>query len=217
MIKRVLVALAAVAFAASAASAAGVNGATLSKDKRFTSVAGGSGHYAPTALPGKSAIFSNVGTKYPKGLYFCCYGDTISGPNSIVGAAYSVALQFTPASDMTAKEIDAGVGWAAGTNAVNLAIYDDAGGVPGKMLDGGQATGLGIFGDCCTMAVAHVRAKLTGGTPYWVVVSADGDSWDAWAFNSTDEIDIVNAAYSSGSGWTAGGAVPAPSFQVLGR
>lgn len=217
MIKRVLVALAALAFAGSAASAAGVNGATLSKDKRTTSVAVGSGHFSPTALPHKETAFSNVGTKYPKGLYFCCYGNTISGPDSIVGAAYSVALQFTPASDMTAKEIDAGVGWAAGTNAVNLAIYDDAGGLPGNMLDGGQATGLGIFGDCCTMAVANVRAKLTGGTPYWVVVSADGDTWDAWAFNSTDEIDIVTAAYNGGSGWQAGGAVPAPSFQVIGK
>jgi len=219
MIKRVLVALAALAFAGSAASAAGVTGATLSKDKRTTSVTAGSGHYAPPAvLPGKSAIFSNVGTKYPKGLYFCCYGNTISGPDSVVGAAYSVALQFTPASDMTAKEIDAGVGWAAGTNAVDLAIYDDAGGVPGKMLDGGQATGLGIFGDCCTMAVANVRAKLKGGTPYWVVVSAEGDTWDAWAFNSTDEIDQVTAAYNDGSGWQGPfGAVPAPSFQVLGK
>lgn len=217
MIKQVFVVLAALAFAGNAASAAGANGATLSKDKRTTSVSIGSGHYNPTALPGKSAIFSNVGTKYPKGLYFCCYGNTISGPDSIVGAAYSVALQFTPASDMTAKEIDAGVGWAAGTNAVNLAIYDDAGGLPGKMLDGGQATGLGVFGDCCTMAVAKVKASLKGGTPYWVVVSADGDSWDAWAFNSTDEIDIVNAAYNGGSGWSAGGAVPAPSFQVIGK
>jgi len=217
MIKKVLVALAALALAGSAASAAGVNGATLSKDKRFTSVGAGSGHYAPTALPRKEAIFSNVGTKYPKGLYFCCYGNTISGPDSIVGAAYSVALQFTPASDIDAREIDAGVAWAAGTNAANLAIYDDAGGLPGKMLDGAQATGLGVFGDCCTMAVAKVRASLKAGTPYWVVVSADGDTWDAWAFNSTDEIDVVNAAYNGGSGWQSGGAVPAPSFQVLGR
>ena len=53
MIKRVLVALAALAFAGSAASAAGVNGATLSKDQRTTSVSIGSGHYTPTALPKK--------------------------------------------------------------------------------------------------------------------------------------------------------------------
>src|SRR5882757_6115881 len=158
MIKRVLVALAALAFAGSAASAAGVNGATLSKDKRTTSVAVGSGHYSPTALPGKSAIFSNVGTKYPKGLYFCCYGDTISGPNAGVGGTFSVALQFTPASDIDAKEVDAGVGWVQGVNAVDLAIYDDAGGVPGNLIDSAKATGLGTFGDCCTMAVARVRA-----------------------------------------------------------
>src|ERR1700761_6726073 len=104
MIKRVLVAFAALALAGSAASAAGVNGATLSKDKRTTSVSMSSGHFSPTVLPKKATAFSNVGLAYPKGLYFCCYGDTVSGPTSAVGAAYSVALQFTPASDMTAKE-----------------------------------------------------------------------------------------------------------------
>jgi hypothetical protein len=220
MIKRVLVAFAALALAGSAASAAGVNGATLSKDKRTTSVPVGSGHFSPTALPKKTAIFSNVGVAYPKGLYFCCYGSTISGPNAGVGGTYSVALQFTPASDVNAKEIDAGVGLVQGVNAVDLAIYDDAGGVPGNLIDSGKATGLGTFGDCCTMAVAKVKASLKGGTPYWMVVSADKDganTWAAWAFNSTDEIDIVTAAYNGGSGWSPSGAVPAPSFQVIGK
>src|SRR3569832_2976397 len=115
MIKKVLGALAALALSGAAAAAAGVNGATLSKDKRFTSVGAGSGHYAPTALPHKEAIFSNVGTKYPKGLYFCCYGNTISGPDSIVGAAYSVALQFTPASDIDARDFVVGVVLVVGT------------------------------------------------------------------------------------------------------
>lgn len=217
MIKRAFVAFAVLALAGSAASAAGVNGATLSKDKRITTVSMSSGHFSPTALPKKTAIFSNVGLAYPKGLYFCCYGSTVSGPTSAVGAAYSVALQITPASDIDAKEIDAGIGWAGGTNSVDLAIYDDAGGVPGNMISSGKATGLGTFGDCCTMAVAKVKASLKGGTPYWVVASAEGNTWDAWAFNSTDETDVLNAAYNGGSGWSPAGAVPAPSFQVIGK
>ncbi len=222
MIKTSLVALALVTFAASGASAAGDKTYTLSKNKTVTSVSQPSVHYSPSVLPGKGSkvIFSNVGTLYPKGLYFCCYGDTISGPSSVIGTPYAAALQFTPAANAKVTEIDAGIGLADGTNAVVLSLYDDNGGVPGNLIATGTATGLGAFGDCCTMATVKIKkASVTAGTPYWVVASATGDSWDAWAFNSTDETDVLTAAYSSdgGSTWSPGAAVPAMSFQVLGK
>jgi hypothetical protein len=221
MIKASIVTFALVSFVATGALAGGDKTYTLSKDKAVTSVSQSSVHYAPPQIFRRgSVIFSNVGTKYPKGLYFCCYGDTISGPTSPVGGNYAAALQFTPAQDGKVTEIDAGVGLASGTNGVNLALYDDNGGVPGNMIAGGAATGLGAFGDCCTMAAVKIkRASVKAGTPYWVVVSATGDTWDAWAFNSTDEVDLLTAAYSSDGGatWTAGGALPAMSFQVLGK
>lgn len=221
MIRSSLVTFALVTFVAGGALAASDKTYTLSKDKTVTSVSQGSAHYAPPQILGKdNVIFSNVGTKYPKGLYFCCYGDTISGPSSPVGGNYAAALQFTPAQDGKVTEIDAGVGLASGTNGVNLALYDDNGGVPGNLIAGGTATGLGAFGDCCTMATVKIKkAAVKAGTPYWVVVTATGNTWDAWTFNSTDETDILTAAYSSDGGatWTAGGAVPAMSFQVLGK
>jgi hypothetical protein len=219
MIKRVLVALAASALVSTTAAAGGATGVSLSKDKRITSVSQGTMHYTPAQLPRKSIIFSNIGTLYPKGLYFCCYGDTISGPSSVIGTPYSAALQFTPATDVSVTEVDAGVGWVEGTNAVQLAIYDDNGGVPGTSLASATVKGLGTFGDCCTLAVARIKKlPLTAGTPYWVVVSASGTTWAAWAFNSTDEIDPVTAAYNDGTGWGAGGgAIPAPSFAVIGK
>lgn len=217
MIKKALLTAVVISLAGGAALAAGPNGATLSADKRITTVPQGSAHYS--SLPPKkgSVIFSNVGTKYPKGLYFCCYGNTISGPDSQAGGPYSVALQFTPDADVKAKEIDAGVGWVNGTNSVTLSLYKDNGGQPGDLIASAPATGLGSFGDCCTMATASIKASLKGGTPYWVGVSAEGNTWAAWAFNSTDQIDVLNGAYSSGSGWSTGGAIPAPSFQVLGK
>jgi hypothetical protein len=219
MIKSTVLGLALVAFACGGAFAAGGKSYSLSNDNRVTSVKQSSSHYvAPMLAPRKKdVIFSNIGSKYPKGLYFCCYGDTISGPSSPVGGPYSVALQFTPAEDAKMTEIDAGVGWVSGANAVTISLYEDDGGQPGALISSAQASGLGTFGDCCTMATAPIKAKLTGGTPYWVGVSADGATWAAWAFNSTDQIDSLNAAYSSGSGWTAGGALPAPAFQVIGK
>ncbi len=165
-------------------------------------------------------IFSNIGTAYPKGLYFCCYCDTISGPNAGAGGAFSATMQFISAKDAKVTEIDASVGFVQDTNVVDIVLYDDNGGIPGNVIKSAAATGLGTFGSCCTMAVAKIKANLKAGTPYWVAAQEDLDgqnTWAAWAFNSTDQIDILNAAYNSGSGWTAGRAVPAPGFQVLGK
>jgi len=221
MIKKAIMTFAMATLVAGGASAAGDKTYTLSKDKTVTSVTQGSVHYSPPSiLGGGHVLFSNFGKKYPKGLYFCCYGDTISGPNSAVGTPFAVALQFTPASDGDVKEIDAGVAWAAGTNSVTIGLYDDNSGVPGNVIASGVATGLGMFGDCCTIAAAKLKeAPVAGGTPYWVVVSATGTTWASWAANSTDQIDGLTIAYSAdgGSTWSPDGELPAASFQVLGR
>ncbi len=223
MIKKLLVAVAVVAFAGTAASAAGVNGATLSKDKRMTSVAHPTSGYTPAQRPfgaGK-LIFSNIGYKYPNGLYFCCYGDTISGSTSAVGQTFWLAASFTPSADAVVKEIDAGVGWVSGTNKVIVTLYDDNGGIPGKVLATGSATGLTSFGSCCGLAILGDHVRVTGGATYWVSVTTDGansTTWAAWNLNSTDQINPVTIAASDGTTWTnLGGSIPAPGFAVIGR
>jgi hypothetical protein len=223
MIKRVLVALAATALVGAAAQAAGVNGATVSKDKRITSVPHGSTVYTPARMPvgTHKLIWSNVGFKYPNGLYFCCYGNTISGSGSVIGETFWLAASFTPAEDATVKEIDAGVGWVTGPNKVIVTLYDDNGGVPGNTLASGSATGLTTFGTCCGLAILDNHVKVTGGNTYWVSVTTDGatsSTWAAWNFNSTDQINPVSVATSDGTSWTnVGGEIPAPSFAVIGK
>jgi hypothetical protein len=223
MIKRVLVALVASAFVGAAAQAAGVNGATVSKDKRITSVPHGSSMYTPGHMPVAAGklIWSNIGYKYPNGLYFCCYGNTISGSGSVIGETFWLAASFTPAADATVKEVDAGVGYVTGTNKVIVTLYDDNGGVPGKVLATGAATGLTTFGSCCGLAILDDRVKVTGGDTYWVGVTTDGagsDTWAAWNFNSTDQINAVTIATSNGGAWTnVGGEIPAPSFAIIGK
>lgn len=222
MLKTTLAVLAVSAFAMSGALAANNNiGATVSKDKSITSVAQGSGHYIapPIGHGSNKTIFSNVGFKYPKGLYFCCYGFTISGADSVIGSQNWVAMQFTPEANATVREIDVGVGYAAGTNQVTIGLYTDDGGVPGKQLKKADVTGLGNFGSCCGLAVLKMHEDVKAGTPYWVTVTTENASntWEAWNFNSTNEIDPVPLAVNQGSGWqAAGGAVPAPSFGVYG-
>jgi len=223
MISKALVVAAAFAIASTATMAAGVNGATASKDKRITSVPSGSSHYTPAQLPGKTpnVIFNNIGWKYPNGLYFCCYGDTISGSTSQIGQTFWLAASFSPSEDATVKEIDAGVGWVSGANKVEITLYDDNGGVPGNVIATGEASALGVFGDCCGLASMRIKggAAVTGGSTYWVAVTTDGaasNTWAAWNFNSTDQINPVSVAASNGAGWTnLGGSVPAPSFAVI--
>jgi hypothetical protein len=84
------------------------------------------------------------------------------------------------------------------------------------------ATGLGAFGACCQIEVNKAKdVHVTAGTPYWVAVTTDGadsDTWAAWPFNSTDQINPVPIAVNQGSGWVnAGGEVPSPNFAVIGQ
>jgi hypothetical protein len=223
MIRKAFVVLAALALAGSA-QAYGANGASVSKDKRTTTVQHGSTTYAPIARPPHKldTIFDNIGFDYPKGLYFCCYGDTVSGPNSQIGSTVWPATQFTPAANAKVKEIDVAVGYVSGVNKVIINLAEDNGGVPGNVLGSWPATGLGTFGDCCqlaTVSVSHV--KLTAGTPYWIFLSTDDTNdttWAAWPFNSTDQVDSMVVAGFDGTSWTNFGAgVPALSFAVLGN
>ena len=224
MIARVLVALAAAALAGSTAMAGPVHGIMLSRDGGITSIVRGSGIYmAPPTHDGAQAIFSNLGTRYPMGLYFCCSGATVSGPDSALGFQSWPAMEFTPSTDATVTELDLAIEWISGTNEVDLGLYTDAGGIPGTLLKTFKASGLQSVGGCCSLAVGKDKEgiPITAGTPYWVAATTARnapDTFGSWEFNSTDQVDAVPSAVNKGSGWvTNGGAVPAASFAVYGN
>jgi hypothetical protein len=225
MIRKSLLALAALALASTTALAANDIGATVSKDGLKTMVPQGAVHtFVRGGIrdPKLTEIFSDIGVKYPKGLYFCCYGGTIGGPTSQVGQIWQ-AEAFTPTANATVTEIDAGVGFVSGVNGVTVGLYTDASGVPGTALISKDATGLGAFGACCALVAVKDKtgAAVTAGTQYWVVISTDKKTtttWDAWNMNSTDQVDPIPFASNSGSGWTGGfSTTPAYSFAVLGH
>lgn len=223
MIRKALLALAMLSLASTTALAAGGTAATVSKDRLKTMIP------FPTQqsyvnpgirVPGPEPIFSNIGTAYPKGLYFCCYGGTIGGPASQVGQVWQ-AEAFTPSGNFKVTNIDAAVGFVSGTNGVTIGLYADAGGIPGKKLFAKNVTGLGAFGGCCGLATIKSKngIAITSGTQYWVVISTDKNTsttWDAWNMNTTDQIDPINWAINEGSGWSGGQTLPAFSFDVLG-
>jgi hypothetical protein len=172
---------------------------------------------------GLITIASNL-SRYPFGVYFCCYGDTIAGPNAGFGHTYWAAQGFTPTANATVTRLKASVGFVTGVNQVVVGLYSDSNGIPGKPLFNKRTkTGsLGNFGSCCVLAIVNDTAGVSvkAGTPYWVVVSTDKNSattFGAWAFNSTDMRENVNmvAGYVDGK-WSSGTGLQA-GFAVLGH
>ena len=66
-------------------------------------------------------IFSNLASKYPKGVYWCCSGYNVMGPNSGAGEQW-MAAAFTPDADRTVTKIEVGAGWSEGTNGIVISL-----------------------------------------------------------------------------------------------
>jgi hypothetical protein len=204
-----------------ALAAGGHHGIVTSADRRQTiATHGPSSHITPLVDDdaGLTVIAGNL-SKYPFGVYFCCYGFTISGPNSIIGDTFWSAVAFTPSANYNVGKIKVSAAYVTGSNSVRVSLNADAGGVPGAELGGTDVSGLGTFGACCTLAVVKSKTGIpvSQGTQYWVVVSTDNksnDTWDAWAFNSTDMRLGLVAGYSSGA-WSSGDN-QVPGYAVLG-
>lgn len=196
------------------AFAASKNGIATTQNGRQTT-APAAGHFLPFNIEHDSdeAVIYNNFSSYPLGVYWCCTGWTISGPNSIIGATYADGMPFTPSSSGTVNKIAVAVGWVTGANSVTVSLNADAGGVPGAVIGKFDLTGLPGFGTCCVVASksSSKGAPVTGGTQYWVVVqnSASGtDTWAAWNDNDTNETNQPFAFDNNGV-WT-------PTSGILG-
>jgi hypothetical protein len=222
---RALAGIALAALMSGGAAAATIHGVRVSRDGLALRIPNGTGIYVkpPQHDPGQSIIFSNIGVKYPMGLYFCCSGATVAGPASPLGSQSWPAMQFTPDANATVKEIDVAVQLISGTDLADIALYDDAGGLPGKLLAKFKVSGFGNIGGCCGLSVGKSKTGITvkSGTPYWIAIITDKKGSDAfanWAFNSTDQLHALPSAVNKGAGWQSnGGAIPAASFAVYGN
>ena len=215
MLRTVLLSTAALALAVTAAPAA--TSSMLSSGAAVTTVARdhvivGFNH---ARAPKKAVIFDSIGT----GGYNCCSGWTISGPSSVIGSTIWSADQITPTVSGKVTKLVAGVGYVTGNNAVQLAIYSDASGVPGTLLWSGDASNLPVFGSTSTTTISLKvkKVKITSGTPYWVAVQTDSNSsntWDAWNVSNTTNAPL---AQYNGTTWTNYGSNTAGAFTLYGK
>ncbi len=206
MLKTVLLSTAALALVATAANAGPK--VTLSHDNRFVSVMPGKAlQTAPSFLPKKgSSLYSTVATDYPDGLYFCCYGSTLSGPSSFFGEAYGIAEQFTPSKTADAKSLMAAVGYVSGDKSVTLTLYADNGSnSPGAELASATGTTDTEFGECCGLVTVKIKkTSLTAGTNYWVGITTTGSNFEAAPAETVNEVVAGYVAGTSNGGGTWG-------------
>lgn len=175
--------------------------------------------------PGLAEIFDNLlpPAKYPYGTYFCCLGPTIAGPNNSYGVPEeSWAEAFIPSVAAKVTKIEVGVGYAVGTNSINIGLYSDSNGVPGTALVSQDVRNLPPFGSCCVTMVLKDKAgiEVSAGTRYWVVLATDSNDTDflgGWNEDDPDQVTKIDQAENLGSGWQAGGIAPGVALAVWGK
>lgn len=205
-----------------ALAAAGQHRVVTSQNGRLSIAKQGPSHVTPSTEPGGLTTIAGNLSRYPNGVYFCCYGYTISGPESALGTAYWVAIPFTPSADISVRAVEVSVGYIEGVNGVTVSVNSDDNGLPGAALASLDATGLSDYGDCCQLVTVKGKngVPVQAGTQYWVVVSTStstATTFDAWAFNSTDMRAYPYAGYSSSTGtWSSGDGL-LPGYAVLGK
>lgn len=175
--------------------------------------------------PGLIKIFDNLlpPAKYPYGAYFCCLGPTVAGPNNSYGVPEEWwAEAFVPSASATVTKIEVGVGYATGTNSVNIGLYNDANGAPGTPLVSRDVKNLPPFGSCCATMVLKDKSgiQVTAGTQYWIVLStdsADTDFLGGWNYDTPDQVSKIDQAENIGSGWMPGPIAPGVGLAVWGK
>jgi hypothetical protein len=177
----------------------------------------------PTRHAASSIIYSNLATKYKKGVYFADSGWSLCGSGCLQGYAYS-ATAFTPAANATAMKLEVGITSIVGTE-FTVEIDSDAKGLPGKALWTGTVKNLPVFGTCCDLASADIKGGLAlqGGTQYWITAiqtkNSESNFQGAWTMAEVDQVDAVPyAGYLDGSGgWIASTTTTPPAFAIYSK
>lgn len=169
---------------------------------------------------GLVTIFSSMASKYPKGVYWCCTGYNVMGPDA--GEQW-MGGSFTPSANHTVTRIEVAVGYSQqGTNGVVISLNQDNGGVPGTALKTWNATGLPTFGTCCVVVVKTDKTGIpvSAGQQYWIVLSTNAketNTVDGWNVSDADQVDQANMASYSNNTWHVFQTAPGLAFAVKGK
>jgi hypothetical protein len=202
------------------------NHAIATPDKKMTIITAPVG--AHTAYvddnAGSTVIYSSLANDYPNGLYWCCQGSTISGPESALFVEWWQAAAFTPSADTAATKVVVSIGYLGGNDkTIILSINADNAGIPGAVIEQWVLGNLGAAGTCCSVQSKAISGiNLTAGQRYWIVAStgAKSDVWASWNQADSDQVDtFLNAGLTNQNGgtWESFMTTPNLAFAVFGH
>jgi len=182
---------------------------------------------------GLKTIAGNIST-YPYGVFFCCFGNTISGGGSgFLSTQFWEAIPFTPTADATVTRLEASVGTFGGVDAgaFQIQLLADNNNSPGDPIKTFDVKTEPTYGSCCTLDVGNDKAGIpvTAGTQYWIAITTSKKQTafaGGWAFNSTDMRSHEVASWcsptdtycSDGGKWVVGqSGDPLPAYAILGH
>jgi hypothetical protein len=233
-LERVIVGLVVLVLVSVVAFTATRNGVIVSDDGRTVMVKARA-QQAATADPSDASlvkIYNNLGAAYPKGVYWCCEGATISGQDSPGNVEWWDGVAFTPSSNHVVTKIKLALGYLGGTNEVIVGLNNDSNGAPGTAIKTWKIKNVAAGGGCCTLVAITDQSGIavTGGVQYWITATtnaSDSDAFLFWNVNDTDQIDPAPSAarcYSTGGQcrqnngkWVAVPQTPGLALAVLGQ
>ena len=167
-------------------------------------------------LPASAQIVTIHNSFLPGKTYECCGGEWVAGSSAatamgLYGAAMA-ASPFTPAGNFNLAQIDIALYFSQGSvatysGAVTLSLNEDAGGVPGAVIE----TWTGIFvptqfgGISSVIQTVHPvsAVPLLAGKQYWIIVSPAASN--TLLFWNADNVEGKGTpgtmAYNYGFGW----------------
>jgi hypothetical protein len=120
------------------------------------------------------------------------------GDNYQTNIGWTIGLQnpkwiqgdpFAVSGTYTLSQITVAGTYVLGPNVFTVYLMDDAGGVPGNIIEEFDFVGLGQFGNYSPPLVAQsvLNPTLEDGAVYWLVATTDDAAWTVWNWNSTGD------------------------------
>ena len=127
-----------------------------------------------TAPAGNITIFTNLGPTSDN-RYDMFNSSYVAGKNARDSEELWLAIPFVPRAEVHAKTLAAAITYVSGTKLINLGIYSDNDGVPGRPLPGGQGstTEIADSGELTKVTLPDPGVALEKGVRVWLVASPD--------------------------------------------